>query len=437
MMPLFTSLLVLIFVSRLLGQFFSRFNQPAIVGEMLAGVLLGPALLNIVHTSAPLSGISELAVFLIVLSAGLEMNFEEVTEALKGKALWVATLGFFLPFFSGIVVGALFHLDVMRTVFLGLCISITALPVAVRILQSFNLINTDIARYSVASAILNDLAAMLVLGVILNLPEQKSFHAVASSVAITGGKLLILGGMILTMNWMINKIKRNGIHIERIPEKLVEAFGSEALFGILILFVLAFGSASEMLGFHFVIGAFFGSLLIDREFFLVSRYKELELTLNSVTDGFLGPVFFAYLGLEFSAGAMPSPWFVLVVLVVSMVTKIVAGWVGGLTIGLPQPRALGLGIILNGRGVMELVVASIAYQRGFINQGLFSTLILMGVVTTMMTPVLFRKFALLRIEEGVAFAAAEAESQSVRSPLGGVSLQRLVQLWKVLARNSP
>jgi Kef-type K+ transport system membrane component KefB len=398
-MPLLTSLLVLIVAARLLGQIFQRFGQPSIVGEMLAGVLLGPSVFNLIHANTALSSISEFAVFLVVLSAGLEMNFKDIFNALCGPGIVIAVLGFILPFAAGLLVGVFFQFDVMRTVFLGLCVSITALPVTVRILQSFQLLDSDIARYSVATAIFNDVAALLVLGVILNLPEQPSLRAVAVSVFGTGWKLVALGAVILGFNWQLEQLPRRGIHIEKVSEKLVELVGDEALFGILVLFVLVFASISEMLGFHFVIGAFFGALLIDRKFFLASRYNELDHTLRSITEGFLGPVFFAYLGLEFQIETLRPVGFVLVVLVVSAISKIVAGWLGGLAIQLPQAHALGIGIILNGRGVMELVIASIAYERGFINQGLFSTLVLMGVVTTMMTPLMFRKWILPKIEQ--------------------------------------
>ncbi|MGX9726374.1 MAG: cation:proton antiporter [Candidatus Electronema sp. VV] len=400
-MPLLTSLLILIVAARLLGQIFQRYGQPSIVGEMLAGVLLGPSALNLIHANAALASISEFAVFLVVLSAGLEMNFKDVFNALFSRGIVIAILGFVLPFAAGTAVGAAFHLDVMRTVFLGLCVSITALPVTVRILQNFNLLNSEIARYSVATAIFNDVAALLVLGVILNLPEQPSLRAVAVAVSVfgTGWKLVALGALILGFNWQLEQLPKRGMHIEKISEKLVEIVGGEALFGILALFVLVFGSISEMLGFHFVIGAFFGSLLIDRKFFLASRYHELDLTLRSITEGFLGPVFFAYLGLEFDIDALRPLGFVLVVLAVSVISKVLAGWLGGLLIQMPSTQALGIGIILNGRGVMELVIASIAYERGFINQGLFSTLVLMGVVTTMITPLMFRKWILPNIEK--------------------------------------
>jgi Kef-type K+ transport system membrane component KefB len=396
-MALLTSLLVLILVARILGQVFVRFNQPAIVGEMVAGVLLGPSVFNIVHANASLSGISELAVFLIVLQAGLEMDFNEIINGFKGKGLIIAGLGFIIPFLSGIAVGILFQQDVMRTVFLGLCIAITALPVAIRILQGFNLLNSKIAKYSVTTSILNDVTALLVLGVILNLPTETNFQQIGISVLYTGSKLALLAAFILGSNYFLQWIQKRVVNIQAIPENLVKMFGHDAPFGILIILVLTFGSISEVLGFHFVIGAFFASLLISRKFFLAARYTQIEQTLSSLTSGFLAPVFFAYLGLKFTFTEMHSVLFVVSVLVVSILSKYIAGYLGAKFIGLSGPESVGVGVILNGRGIMELVVASIALERGFIGAGLFSTLVLMGVVTTMITPIMFRRWVLPKL----------------------------------------
>jgi Kef-type K+ transport system membrane component KefB len=392
---LLTSLLLLILAARLLGQLFVRFRQPSIVGEMLAGILLGPAVFGLVEPNAALAAISELAVFLVVLSAGLEMNFRDVASMLKQpRSLGIALLSFGIPLVAGVAAGLSFGFDVMRTVFLGLCVSITALPVTVRILESFRLLDSDIARYSVAAAVLNDIAALLALGVILNLPGATTFPGIARSILLTGGKLVLLGAVIIGFNELLEQLNRRGVKLEVVPERLVQTFGTEALFGIVLVFVLIFGSLSDALGFHFVIGAFFGALLIDRKFFLASRYHELERTLASVTGGFLAPVFFAYLGLEFDVREMRGPLFVTTVLVLSIASKVLSGWIGGRLADLPGREALGLGIILNGRGIMELVVAGIALQRGFIGQGLYSTLVLMGVVTTLLTPLLFQRFVM-------------------------------------------
>lgn len=390
-MSLLSSLLVLIVVARLLGGLFVRINQPAVIGEMLAGILLGPAVLGYIEPTPALSGVSELAVFLVILAAGLEMRFEDVVGAMKGGGLRLALLSFLIPFFGGVAVALAFDLDAMRTVFLGLCIAITALPVAAKILENMGILHTPIGRHAIATAIINDVVAMMVLGVVLALPPQPTFTAVAISVGTALVKLLALAALVLALNRGMAFLESKGFSVQVVPERLIRWFGSEALFGIVVLFVLIFGSVSEMLGFHFVIGAFFGALLLDKRHFLASRYNELKLTLGSVTGGFLAPVFFAFLGLEFDIAALRSPGFVVSVLGISILTKVVAGWWGGRLVSMSGRESLGLGCMLNGRGVMELVVASIAYQKGFIGPTMFSTLVLMGVVTTLLAPWLFGK----------------------------------------------
>lgn len=390
-MSLLSTLLVLVVAARLLGKLFARYNQPEVIGEILAGIILGPALLNLIVPNPSLAGIAELAVFLVILSAGLEMRFDEVIGAMRGRGFLLAAISFLIPFAGGAAVGAWYDLDAMRIVFLGLCVSITALPVAAKILEGLNILDTPIGRYSISTAILNDIAALLLLGVILSLPPQPTMLAVTGSLLVGGAKLLALGAIVLGLNHGMRRLEERGIKIQALPERLVAVLGPETLFGIVVLFVLIFGSLSEMLGFHFVIGAFFGALLLDKRFFLASRYNDLTKTLGSVTGGFLAPVFFAYLGLKFDFTAMQDIGFVVAVLSVSVLTKLVAGWWGGLWVGMTHREALGLGCMLNGRGVMELVVASIAYEKGFIGTGTFSTLVLMGIVTTLLAPALFSR----------------------------------------------
>lgn len=390
-MSLLSSLLVLIVTARLFGRLFARYNQPELIGEILSGVVLGPALLNLISPNSALAGISELAVFLIILSAGLEMKFTDIFRAMQGRGMVVAFISFTIPFIAGIIVGAAFKLDVMRMIFLGLCISITALPVAIKLLENFGVLHTRIARYAIATAVSNDVAALFILGIVLNMPQQLTFTDVASTAAVSTLKLVSLAAIVLGINWLLERLERHNINIQAVPEALVRYFGAEALFGIVVTSVLIFGSVSEMLGFQFIIGAFFGALLLDKKHFLASRYEDLRGTLTSVTSGFLAPVFFAYLGLEFHAIAWHDMLFPLTVIGISILAKLFAGWLGGRIVGMPNREAMGLGCVLNGRGVMEMVVAGIAYQKGFIGPNLFSTLVLMGIVTTFLTPFLFRR----------------------------------------------
>jgi Kef-type K+ transport system membrane component KefB len=390
-MSLLASLLILIVLAKLLGLIFARYKQPELIGEILAGVILGPALLNLVYPNAALAGVSELAVFLIILSAGLEMRYADVVSAMKGRGLALALISFIVPFAGGVAVAAAFEQDLFRMIFLGLCISITALPVAVKLMESLGILHSSIAKYAIATAVINDVAALFVLGIVLNLPTDLNITETAWSIGQATLKLGVLALLVVAMSWVFDWLDRRNVSVQSFPEMLIRVLGPEALFGIVVVFVLVFGSMSEALGFHFVIGAFFGALLLDKRHFLASRYDDLQGTLSSITKGFLAPIFFAYLGLEFQIESLKELTFPVVVIVVSVITKLLAGLIGGRIVGLSMRESLGLGCVLNGRGVMELVVAGIAYQKGFIGPTLFSTLILMGIVTTLLTPILFKR----------------------------------------------
>lgn len=394
-MHLFSSILLLLVAARLLGEIAYRLKQPTIVGEILAGILLGPSVLNYVTPTEQLSGISELSVFLIVLAAGLEMNIVEVANSIRGRGVVAASADFVIPLFAGILVALLFGYNLGQASFVGLCMSITALPVAVRILEDFKLLGSSVAQYSIATSIINDVTALLCFGVILDLKavSELSFPTFLS---------LVLGKF-SNLFWLISAIVVGSIltywgakqqRMEKILTQIMNLFGKEALFGLIILFVLLFGSLSENLGFHFIIGAFFASALISREALGKDHFEKLEEIIDSVSSGFLAPLFFGYIGLHFRMDFLRAPLFPLLVLLAAMGSKIWAGWIGARWLKMSRAEALGIGIILNGRGIMELVVANVGLQQGIIDTETFSALVLMGVVTTVLTPLLFRKFVL-------------------------------------------
>ena len=400
-MPLLSTILVLLVSARLLGQLMVRIKQPALVGEILAGIILGPAILKWIEPNESLQGISELSIFLIVVTAGLEMEIREVLGTIKGRGLVATMMGFIIPLGGGILFGKLTGMDSIRSFFLGLCMSITALPVTIQILSSFNLLQSRIANFSIATSILNDILGLLCLGIILDQHQGSApgeLWPLIFSVIKTSLKLSLFAVIVYLTNRLIQWGAHKTTYIERAITKLEDLFGPEAIFGTVIIFVLFFGSMSENLGSHFIIGAFFGALLLGQNVFEPSVYSDLKNTVASLTSGFLGPVFFAYIGLSFSVSAFSHTAMILGVLLISILTKFLGGYAGGKILGMSNREAIGSGIILNGRGIMELVVANIAYQKNLIDRELFSTLIIMGVITTVMTPLLFVRTKLTSIK---------------------------------------
>ncbi len=169
-------------------------------------------------------------------------------------------------------------------------------------------------------------------------------------------------------------------------------------FAIVILFVLIFSSIAELLGLHFIVGAFFGALLFPRTMFQKSEFDQVKHSTSSFTMGFLAPIFFAIMGVQFDASALTNGLLLTVVLIASFLSKILGGYFGSRLAGFNNMKSITIGLGLNARGIMELVIANIALQKGFIDVPFFSILVMMALLTTLITPFLL-KDAFVRIEK--------------------------------------
>ncbi len=392
-LPFTLTLLLLLLFARVLGELFERFGQPAMIGEILAGFVLGPSLLGIVHFSGEISVLSELGVFLLIVLAGMEIKPEDVRNSVRGKSLFIAVLGFLIPMLSGFIIGLILQLDWMLTLFISLCISITALPVSVRILMDLGKLNTDIGQKIISAAIFNDVIALLILGIILDSRTTDSnISALFLSVLLTTVKV----GLFVVLMFLAYKAFR--LATSKIPviqaglEKLLLFLkGKESLFAMIIVFVLIFASVSEVLGLHFVIGAFFGAMLLNRDFLGEENFRKVKSTTSGITMGFLAPIFFAAMGIQFNIQSITNIWLLILVIVASFSSKIVGGYYGGRWAGLNKQESMTLGIGLNARGIMELVIANIALKNGFIDTSVYSILVLMGIITTLSSPFLLKR----------------------------------------------
>jgi Kef-type K+ transport system membrane component KefB len=310
-------------------------------------------------------------------------------------------MAFFIPIFSGFTVGYFFGLDVMTTVFIGLCVAITALPVSIRILMDLGKINSEVGQKIISIAIFDDVIALTILGVLLNIQDtDKSVSAVIQVGLMSLLKLAVFIVLLTMVYFMIRKITRKGNYIEISLNNLLEILkGKEPLFALFFAFVLLFSTFTESLGLHFIVGAFFASLLISDSLIGKENLRTIEKTTSNIAMGFLAPIFFAGIGLEFNISSITNLPLLLAVVLVSYLSKIAGGWLGGRLAGLNSRISFTLGIGLNARGIMELVIANIAYKAGLINTEIFSILVLMGILTTLTTPLLL-KSAFQRLKAG-------------------------------------
>ncbi len=402
-LPFFANLLLLLVLARVLGEVMERFKQPAMIGEILAGVVLGPTVLNVMVRNEELTAISELGVFLLVIIAGLEIDVREIAKTSRGRNLITSLLAFLIPIGSGFAVATAFDLALVPAIFVGLCVAITALPVSVRILMDLGQLKSEIGQRIIAVAIFDDVLALTILGVLLdvNNSANSSIDVLGLAIGLTLGKiLLLLAGLIFAYR-LINKFTDRDNFIELQLDKLLLFMrGKESLLAIMFAFILIFASLTEAVGLHFIIGAFFASMLLSKELVGVAHFQEFEKTTHGMAMGFLAPIFFAGIGLEFQLSSITEWGLLFAIIGVSFLSKIVGGYIGGRFAGLRHRKALTLGIGLNARGIMELVIANIAYREGLIGVQIFSILVIMGVFTTINTPMLLkRSFRWLKAEQ--------------------------------------
>ena len=405
-MTLIVAILFLLIVSRVAAELAERVGQPAMIGEILAGLILGPALLGLIHPSPELTAIADIGLLMLVLLAGMEIDLDQLFDAFRGRNLWIAIMGFVVPFALGAGTGATLGLDAHRTIFVGLCIAITALPVSIRILMDIGRLQTTVGQRIIGAAIANDVIALLVLGVIVNAnTTQAGWREVVASAGMPTAKVVLFMAAVVLAGKAINKAAAMA-HLDKWRENIGSRLRvKEPVFAATLLFVIIFAALAEALGLHFVVGAFFGSVLLSHELLGPPQFEQARKTASAVSMGFLAPLFFASIGLAFDPSGLSDVWLTVGVVVVAFVGKILSGRIGGWLAGMSRAESWALGMGLNGRGIMELVVARIGLSSGLIGSGLFSVLVLMGMVTTIVTPTLLKR----------AFAAADRERAQVRT----------------------
>jgi Kef-type K+ transport system membrane component KefB len=402
---LIVAILFLLIVSRVAAELAERFGQPAMIGEIVAGLILGPALLGLIHQSPELTAIADIGLLMLVLLAGTEISLEQLVDAFSGRNLWISIMGFVVPFAMGLGLGVALGLDANRTIFVGLCISITALPVSIRILMDIGRLQTTIGQRIIGAAIANDVIALLVLGVIVNAnTTQAGWREVVVSAGMPTLKVVLFMAAVVLAGKAINKAAAMA-HLDKWRENIGSRLRvKEPVFAATLLFVIVFAALAEALGLHFVVGAFFGSVLLSHELLGPQQFEQARKTASAVSMGFLAPLFFASIGLAFDTSGLTDVWLTVGVVVVAFVGKILTGRVGGWLAGMGPAESWAVGMGLNGRGIMELVVARIGLSSGLIGSGLFSVVVLMGMITTIVTPTLLKR----------AFEKAEREQARLK-----------------------
>jgi Kef-type K+ transport system membrane component KefB len=411
-MNLFTLVLqvaVVLFLSRAIGVLFRRFGQPQVVGEMVAGILLGPSLLGWaapgvfnfifpVSSLGYLNGLSQIGLIFFMFLVGVSMNPKELREH-GHTAILTSHASIVTPFCLGSALALLLYPRLSQAgitftsfaLFMGSAMSITAFPVLARILTERNLLSSRMGTLAISCAAVDDVTGWCILAYIVVLVRVES-AAVSPRTMVAGSIayiLVMIGGVKRLLQLFETSFRRRG----RITENALS---------LLIVLALTSALTTERLGIHSLFGAFFfGAVLPKSSAFT----RALRLKLESMTTVALLPLFFAYSGLRTSINVVHGMLWIYTLLVIGVA---VAGKFGGSMLaarmsGASWSDASALGILMNTRGLMELIALNIGLDIGVISQAVFTMMVLMALVTTLMTsPLLARIYH-------ASFAAAEED----------------------------
>ncbi len=400
----FLQIAVILLFCRLVGAVAKRFGQPQVVAEMVAGVLLGPSLFGLLwpegqawlfpwdqaqkirDTQSYLFPASQLGLALYMYVVGMEFRVDIVRKRLK-SSIAVSVAGMVTPFILGAgLAWVLFHhteLFPKKTslfeamLFLGASMCITAFPMLARIIHFKKLTGTTMGTVALGAGAIDDATAWCLLAVVLASFDENWSHA---WVNIGGGAAYVALTLLVVRPLMA---RAKGLMVK--DGALTEA-------GLVVgLALMGLGAwFTDLIGLHAVFGAFVMGAAMPRG--IVAR--DLIGRIQPLTVALLLPLFFTYSGLNTKIGLLNTGFLWLMcgaVLVAAVLGKGVACWLAARATGISNREALGIGTLMNARGLMELIIINIGLQRGIISEGLFATLVIMAVITTLMASPIFER----------------------------------------------
>jgi Kef-type K+ transport system membrane component KefB len=440
LLVLLVQITLLLFVARAFAEIAQRLKQPSVVGEILAGIVLGPSILSgmfpglgaWIVPQTPLSGyllevVSLIGALFLMLITGLETDLQLIRRHAR-TAMGVSLGGILVTFTSGFTLGWYLPDDLLAqpgegqrmvfALFVATAMSISAIPVIAKVLMDMNLMRRDVGQTIIAAGMSDDTIGWIMLSIVTGLAASGSVHA--GSVARSVGSVAVFMVVSFTIGrWLVKRALDYVQDEARAPDRLVS---------LVVILTFAWGAVTQAVGLEAVLGAFVMGILFGQ----MPRLPEaVHHKLITVSLAIFTPIFFAVAGLKVDARALLEPrlfGITLLVIAVASGGKFLGTYLGARLIGRRDHwNALSYGAGLNARGAMEIIIATIGLQLGILSPSMFSIIVVMAMVTSLMAPPALRwvlarvrpgeeELARLRREE-LAAASAVARIHRVLLPL--------------------
>jgi len=388
---LLLQIISILIVSRIFGYIFAKIGQPTVIGEILAGIVLGPSLLGYFYPDAfhflfaakslgNLYILSQIGLILFMFTIGMDLNMGKLKEKM-GVTYVVSHASILIPYFIGMLLAYYFYEEfaasrtdfISFALFIGISMSITAFPVLARIVQEKGLTKTHLGAMAIASAAINDVTAWCILAAAIAIAKTGSF---ISSLYTIGFTVLYVVVMLFVVRPFLKRIGDIYSNSEVLNKSIIA-------FLLLILILSSF--ITQVIGIHALFGAFLAGVIMPQ----LPNFRRLVIEkIEDVSVTLLLPLFFVFTGLRTEIGLLNTPhlWLICgIFILVAVSGKFMGGAFSARILGETWKDSLSLGILMNTRGLMELIVLNIGYEMGILPPAIFVMLVIMALVTTFMT----------------------------------------------------
>jgi Kef-type K+ transport system membrane component KefB len=378
-------------ISRIFGYFFAKMGQPTVIGEILAGIVLGPSLLGhyfpetFTFLFSPdslgnLYMLSQIGLVLFMYTVGMELNLGMLKEKIRITYV-ISHSSIIIPYFLGMVLAYFLYQEfaaaqtnfVSFALFIGISMSITAFPVLARIIQEKNLTKTHLGTMAIASAANDDITAWCLLAAVIAIAKTGSFVSSIFTILLA---ILYVVFMLTIMRPFLQKIGKIYINSEVLNKRIV---------AFLFLILITSSLVTQIIGIHALFGAFLAGVIMppipNFRKMIINKVEDVSVTL-------LLPLFFVFTGLRTEIGLLNTPhlWGICgLIILVAIAGKFGGSALSARFLGESWRNSLSLGILMNTRGLMELIVLNIGYEMGILSPSIFVMLVIMALFTTFMT----------------------------------------------------
>ncbi len=376
-------LAILLFAAKAAGYLTTKIGQPSVLGELLIGVILGPSLINITHLpfitsheiGAFIKEIGEIGVLLLMFLAGLELHLSELAKNRRASLLG-GSLGVIIPILLGYLIGVFYEFDTAHSVFLGLTLGATSVSISAQTLIELKALRSRVGLGLLGAAVIDDMLVILFLSAFLALQSG-------------GDALQILLVFVRMVAFLAASVAFGLWVLPRISKYVSQLSISQGVVTLAIIIMLLYGVAAEVFGgMAAITGAFIAGLMFSR----TRQKSDIEHGLRSVAYSFFVPIFFVNIGLSVNIRELDvnALWVMLFISIAAVFGKIVGSGIGAKLGNFSWRESLQLGIGMISRGEVGLIVASVGLETDLLSSDLFSAIIGMVLITTLITPPLLR-----------------------------------------------